>query len=159
MARGSTNGGADDTGRVLRTAAFPAMTDGLGDAEVVEPSTGDAAEKFAAHLIRKGRKGNWLAVALVSALFGTGGFFGMRAAGERRDEKIHEVEHDASTHDAKPAHDGAATKVEVKALDDKVQKLDKSVGELGVKIDIQEKAQNKRQAEIIDDLKWIRRNR
>lgn len=159
MARGSTNGGADDTGRVLRTAAFPAMSDGLGDADVVESSTGDAAEQFAAHLIRKGRKGNWLAVAVVSALFGTGGFFGMRAAGERRDEKIHEVEHDAAAHTAKPAHDGAASKVEFKELDKRVQQIDKSVGELGVKIDSQEKTQEKRHKAVVDELKWLRRNR
>lgn len=163
MARRNNNGDPaaprrvehEETGK-LRTAAFPAMVD-AGNADVHEQP--DSIEQFAAHMLRKGRKGNWLAVVVVSALFGTGGFFGMRAAGERRDEKIVDVQMDAATHDAKPAHDGAATRIEVRALEGKVQQLDKSVGELGVKIDIQEQAQNKRQAEIIDDLKWIRRNR
>ncbi len=165
MARRSTNGGPaaprrderDDTGKLV-TAAFPAMAD-AGNAEPVEESHADSIEKLAAHVIRKGRKGNWLATVVIAGLFGTGGFFGMKAAGERRDEKIEIVETDAAAHDAKPAHDGAATKVEVKALDEKVQKLDKTVGELGVTIDSQEKAQTVRHLEIVDELKWLRRNR
>ena len=151
MARSSTNG--DDTERLSR-AAFPAAVD-TGSAEPAP----DAAEQFAAHLIRKGRKSGWLATLVISGVLGTGGFFGMKAAGERRDDKIEAVETDAAAHDARPAHDGAATRVEFKALDAKVQQLDKSVGELGVKIDSQETVQSKRHEDIVEELKWLRRNR
>ncbi len=151
MARRSTNG--DDTERLSR-AAFPAVAE-TGDAEAAP----DAAEQFAAHLIRKGRRNGWLTTLLIASVFGTGGFFGMRAAGERRDEKIEAVEIGVAAHEAKPVHDGAPTRVEVKALETKVQSLDKSVGELGVKIDSQETAQSKRHDNIVDELKWLRRNR
>ncbi len=166
MARRSTNGGPttprpierEETGRLSR-AAFPAVAD-VGNAEVAEPAPhADAAEQFAAHLIRKGRKAGWLTTVVVAALFGTGGFFGMRAAGERRDEKIEAVEADAAVHDAKPAHDGAATRVEMKALEGKVQQLDKSVGKLGTKIDERSKAQEKQYDDIKSDLRIIRGRR
>lgn len=119
----------------------------------------DSIEQFATHMLRKGRKGNWLAVVVVSALFGTGGFFGMRAAGERRDEKIETVQSDAAAHGAKPAHDGAASKIEVRALEREVQQLDKSVGNLATKIDERSKAQEKQYDDIKSELKFIRRNR
>lgn len=158
MSRRSTNGGArddaDHAGR-LASAAFPAVAE-VGSAE---PAHADAAEQFAAHLIRKGRKSGWLTTVVVAALFGTGGFFGMKAAGERRDEKIGAVEADAAVHDAKPAHDGAATKVEVKALETKVQHLDKSVGALGGKIDSQETRQKERHDDLKEELRYLRRRR
>ncbi|HEU01857.1 hypothetical protein LCGC14_0605640 [marine sediment metagenome] len=158
MSRRGTNGGtrseADAAGR-LASAAFPAVA-AVGN---TEPVHADAAEQFAAHLIRKGRKSGWLTTVVVAALFGTGGFFGMRAAGERRDEKIGAVETDAAVHDAKPAHDGAATRVEMKALEGKVQQLDTSVGNLGIKIDERSKAQEKQYDDIKSDLRIIRRRR
>ncbi len=155
MGRRSRNGDpSEDTGS-LASAAFPAVA-AVGSAE---PVHADAAEQFAAHLIRKGRKSGWLTTVAVAALFGTGGFFGMKAAGERRDEKIGAVEADAAVHDAKPAHDGAATRVEMKALEGKVRQLDKSVVELGTKIDERSKAQEKQYDDIKSELRIIRRRR
>lgn len=161
MSRRSTNGGAaDETGRMV-SAAFPAAAGvNLGDDEAAEGShLQPAVEQLARHFIKKGRKSSALLIFALSVLFGGGGYFAMQAAVDRHTEELEQLDSEVDLHDAKPAHDGAASKSEVGALEDKVQQLDKSVGNLGIKIDERSKAQEKQYESINRELRIIRLRR
>lgn len=161
MSRRTTNGGTpDDTGRMV-SAAFPAAPGiDLGNADAAEGShLQPAVEQLAHHFIKKGRKSSALLIFALSVLFGGGGYFAMQAAVDRHTDELKKLDVEVETHDAKPAHDGAASKSEVRALEGKVQQLDKSVGTLGTKIDERSKAQEKQYDDIKMELRLIRRRR
>lgn len=97
---------------------------------------------------------------VVTSLIALGAAYGgIKLAVKSNADDIQTVDSKVETHKAKTAHPGAATKVEVKAVEDKVQHLDKSVGELGVQIGEQEKRQAERHDDIKDELKYLRRRR
>ena len=94
----------------------------------------------------------------VTALFALGAAYGgIKLAVKSNSDDIKAVDTKFEVHADKSAHPGAATRVEVKAIEDKVQALDKSVGELGVQIDQQELRQKERHDDIKGELKYLRR--
>lgn len=97
---------------------------------------------------------------VITALLAMGAAYGgLKLADQDNAKQIGAVKADAAVHKAKPAHNGAATKVEVKAVEDKVNTLDKSVIKLGTKIDGQETRQKERHDDIKDELRYLRRRR
>ena len=94
------------------------------------------------------------AVLAMGAAYG-----GLKLADKNNAEQIKAVNIKADVHDAKTAHSGAATRIEVKAIEDKVQTLDKSVIKLGTKIDGQEVRQKERHDDIKEELRYLRRRR
>lgn len=141
-------------------AAFPAAGADLGNAPEAEQShLQPAVEQLAHHFIKKGRKSSALLIVGLTALFGGGGYFAQQAAVDRHTDELEKLDAAVDAHEAQPTHDGAVTRIEVKALEDKVQHLDKSVGQLGQKIDGQEKRQTERHDDLKEELRYLRRRR
>lgn len=92
------------------------------------------------------------ALVALSAAYG-----GIKLAVKNNAEQIESVSTVIDTHRDESVHSGSATKVEVKAIEDKVQTLDKSVVELGTKIDGQETRQKERHDDIKEDFRDLRR--
>jgi hypothetical protein len=97
---------------------------------------------------------------VLTALFTLGvAYGGIKWAVKSNADDIKAVDTKVEIHAIKSAHAGAVTKVEIKPLEDKVQALDKSVGELGVLIGQQEIRQKERHDDIKSELKYLRRRR